>query len=91
MIEEEQRKKLQQSIVQTSEKIEKDQEIINELNRTKQELKTMKNLEFDIRDCFNIDEKEDLGQKMIVIREDLEMKILLEKELEKLQNQLREA
>eukprot|EP00347_Sterkiella_histriomuscorum_P011245 403373188 len=90
-LEEETSKKYQQSISQTSEQIEKDQKIINELQKTNNKLNQYISQEADIRDIFNIDNQEDLYQKLLIVREDQEMKVLLETEHHKLQNQLREA
>lgn len=51
----------------------------------------MRDLDFNLRELFNLEESEDITQHMVMVREDLEMKALVERELEKLQAQLKGA
>ena len=55
------------------------------MNKTKLELKRMRDLDINLRELFNLEESEDFTQHIVMVREDLEMKALVERELVKLQ------
>lgn len=75
-------------MLEVSEKFDKDQELIDELNRVKIQLNKYKELEYGLRECFEIGDREDLLQKMIDIRSDLETIPTLNEEYKNLQKKL---
>ena len=85
----EENKQFQQKAVSlSSQRFDKDQEVITELEKARSEINRLRQVELDVRMCFNMKENQDMMQQLTKASQDLEMVPLLEKELEKLRSKL---